>query len=310
VPGPRREARALPAASTTELPGSQVAEVGSRHATSTVDGWGPFARPRPRRRALEEQGSTACGRRRPPTTSFFRCLLASTGRRSGPSWAPDIVAWPSPQPDETGTGSHEGPAGGPSEGRFILGPRAAQIKPHITKRFSMPGSHPGRPHGEMMHGTQSHLGVLDRRDEADFHRRLYTHTLMTPSFNPAPMRRTAQRQGLLAWRVGELMTEVAGEVCERLSSATASPPSATWLRSRAGAGARRRQGLAHPRGRGDLRSRLRGHRPRRTRDGEAQTPAPSADRVSRLHARLPGGPRAARVGRPPDDLNRMSKEGK
>ena len=50
-----------------------------------------------------------------------------------------------------------------SGGRFILG-LGSQIQAHITKRFSMPWSQPGGPHGGDDRGDPGHLaGLADRR---------------------------------------------------------------------------------------------------------------------------------------------------
>ena len=49
-----------------------------------------------------------------------------------------------------------------SGGRFILG-LGSQIKPHITKRFSMPWSHPARAHAGDGPGHPGHLGLLAQR---------------------------------------------------------------------------------------------------------------------------------------------------
>ena len=52
-----------------------------------------------------------------------------------------------------------------SQGRFILG-LGSQIKPHITKRFSMPWSSPGRAHAGDDPRHPRHLGELERRHQA------------------------------------------------------------------------------------------------------------------------------------------------
>ena len=101
-----------------------------------------------------------------------------------------------------------------SKGRFMLG-LGSQIKPHIEKRFSMPWSSPAARMKDMvlamraiweawLHGTK-----LEHRGE------FYKHTLMTPFFSPGPdeLAPYGPPKIFLAG-VGELMTEVAGEVCD------------------------------------------------------------------------------------------------
>ena len=58
-----------------------------------------------------------------------------------------------------------------SEGRFILG-LGSQIKPHITKRFSMEWSHPAARMREMISAIKRHLGRVGRRAQARLPRRL------------------------------------------------------------------------------------------------------------------------------------------
>jgi probable F420-dependent oxidoreductase len=98
-----------------------------------------------------------------------------------------------------------------SEGRFILG-LGSQIKPHITKRFSMPWSHPAPRMREMILAIRHIWACWNDGDKLDFHGDFYTHTLMTPFFNPGPNPHGNAKIFLAA--VGELMTETAGEVCD------------------------------------------------------------------------------------------------
>ncbi len=98
-----------------------------------------------------------------------------------------------------------------SEGRFILG-LGSQIKPHITKRFSMPWSHPAARMREMILAIRAIWASWNDGTKLDFQGEFYTHTLMTPFFNPGPNPHGDARIFLAG--VGELMTEVAGEVCD------------------------------------------------------------------------------------------------
>ncbi len=98
-----------------------------------------------------------------------------------------------------------------SKGRFILG-LGSQIKPHIEKRFSMPWSHPGRRMREMILAMRAIWDCWHKGTKLDFHGEFYTHTLMTPFFNPGPSQYGAPKVFLAA--VGELMAETAGEVAD------------------------------------------------------------------------------------------------
>ncbi|MEO6318778.1 MAG: LLM class F420-dependent oxidoreductase [Acidimicrobiales bacterium] len=98
-----------------------------------------------------------------------------------------------------------------SEGRFILG-LGSQIKPHITKRFSMPWSHPAARMREMILAIRAIWASWNDGTKLDFQGDFYTHTLMTPFFNPGPNPHGNAKITLAG--VGERMTEVAGEVCD------------------------------------------------------------------------------------------------
>ncbi len=98
-----------------------------------------------------------------------------------------------------------------SHGRMILG-LGSQIQAHITKRFSMPWSHPAARMRELVLAMRAIWGSWQDGTKLDFRGDFYTHTLMTPFFNPGPNPYGPPRVFLAA--VGEKMTEVAGEVCD------------------------------------------------------------------------------------------------
>lgn len=98
-----------------------------------------------------------------------------------------------------------------SEGRFILG-LGSQIKPHITKRFSMPWSSPAARMREMILAIRAIWEAWENGSKLDFRGDFYTHTLMTPFFDPGPNPHGTAKVFLAG--VGERMTEVAGEVCD------------------------------------------------------------------------------------------------
>ena len=101
-----------------------------------------------------------------------------------------------------------------SRGRFILG-LGSQIKPHVTKRFSMEWSHPAARMREMVLAIRAIWDTWLTGAPLQFRGEFYRHTLMTPFFAPSPSDNNdwgVPRIFLAA--VGELMTEVAGEVCD------------------------------------------------------------------------------------------------
>jgi len=100
-----------------------------------------------------------------------------------------------------------------SDGRFILG-LGSQIEAHITKRFSMPWSRPAARMREYVLAMRAIWECWNEGTRLDFRGDFYTHTLMTPFFNPGPNPHGPPRVFLAA--VGEKMTEVAGEVCDGL----------------------------------------------------------------------------------------------
>src|SRR5919106_6579750 len=98
-----------------------------------------------------------------------------------------------------------------SQGRFVLG-LGSQIKAHITRRFSMPWSHPAPRMREMILAIRAILDCWNQGTKLDFQGDFYSHTLMTPFFNPGPNRYGDPKIFLAG--VGTMMTEVAGEVAD------------------------------------------------------------------------------------------------
>jgi probable F420-dependent oxidoreductase len=101
-----------------------------------------------------------------------------------------------------------------SKGRFVLG-LGSQIKPHITKRFSMEWSHPAPRMREMILAIRAIWDTWLTGAPLNFRGDFYTHTLMTPFFTPdaADLEGFGVPKIFLAG-VGPVMTEVAGEVCD------------------------------------------------------------------------------------------------
>ncbi len=99
-----------------------------------------------------------------------------------------------------------------SKGRFILG-LGSQVKPHITKRFSMPWSHPAPRMRELILAIRAIWACwADPGSSLRFRGEFYTHTLMTPFFDPGP--NPFGNPAITLAAVGERMTEVAGEVAD------------------------------------------------------------------------------------------------
>lgn len=98
-----------------------------------------------------------------------------------------------------------------SEGRFTLG-LGSQVKAHITRRFSMPWSQPAARMRELVLAVRSIWSSWANGTKLDFSGAFYTHTLMTPFFDPGPQEHGPPRIFLAG--VGTRMTEVAGEVAD------------------------------------------------------------------------------------------------
>ena len=98
-----------------------------------------------------------------------------------------------------------------SEGRFILG-LGSQIRPHIQKRFSMPWSRPAARMRDLVLAIRAIWRAWQEGEKLDYRGEFYSHTLMTPVFNPGP-----NPHGLppiFVAGVGPKMTEVVGEVAD------------------------------------------------------------------------------------------------
>ncbi len=100
-----------------------------------------------------------------------------------------------------------------SGGRFVLG-LGSQIKPHVTRRFSMPWSHPAARMRELIEAIRAIFATWYDGAPLRFEGQFYTHTLMTPAFTPTNTKHGKPPIGIAA--VGPLMTETAGAVADRL----------------------------------------------------------------------------------------------
>jgi probable F420-dependent oxidoreductase len=100
-----------------------------------------------------------------------------------------------------------------TRGRFILG-LGSQIKPHIEKRFSQPWSRPAARMREFVLAIQAIWRCWNEGEPLEFRGEFYTHTLMTPFFNPGPNSFGPPRIFLAA--VGPKMMEACAEVADGL----------------------------------------------------------------------------------------------
>jgi probable F420-dependent oxidoreductase len=100
-----------------------------------------------------------------------------------------------------------------SRGRFVLG-IGSQIKPHITKRFSMPWSQPAARMRELVLAIRAIWSTWNDGLPLRFRGEFYRHTLMTPMFDHGPS--PYGNPPIFVAAVGPAMTAVAGEVADGL----------------------------------------------------------------------------------------------
>ncbi len=98
-----------------------------------------------------------------------------------------------------------------SEGRLVLG-LGTQVKPHITRRFSMPWSRPVDRMREYVRALRAIWASWELGTPLDFRGDFYEHTLMAPLFDPGPNPWGPPPVYLSG--VGRDMTVMAGEVAD------------------------------------------------------------------------------------------------
>jgi len=98
-----------------------------------------------------------------------------------------------------------------SRGRFNLG-LGTQIRPHVEKRFSMEWSTPVERMREYVLAVRAIWSSWHDGTRLNFRGDFYSHTLMTPFFNPGPSPYGLPR--IFVGGVGPRMTETAGEVAD------------------------------------------------------------------------------------------------
>jgi len=100
-----------------------------------------------------------------------------------------------------------------SAGRFVLG-LSAQVRAHVTQRFSMPYSQPVERMREYVAAMREIWDCWRTGRKLDFRGDFYRHTLMTPLFEPADTGSPPPAVYLAA--VGPRMAELAGETGDGL----------------------------------------------------------------------------------------------
>src|SRR3954466_15039549 len=98
-----------------------------------------------------------------------------------------------------------------SGGRFVLG-LGSQNKPQITQRYSIERSHPAPRMREFVLAVRAIFDAWANGSALDFRGDFYTHTLMTPFFDPGPNPHGPPKVMMAA--VGPKMTEAAAEVAD------------------------------------------------------------------------------------------------
>ena len=100
-----------------------------------------------------------------------------------------------------------------SQGRFILG-LGTQVKAHIERRFNMQWSKPAARMREYVQALREIWRCWETGDRLKFEGEFYQHTLMSPTFSPAPNPHGSP--DIFIAGVGPLMTRVAAEVGDGL----------------------------------------------------------------------------------------------
>jgi probable F420-dependent oxidoreductase len=99
-----------------------------------------------------------------------------------------------------------------SAGRFTLG-LATQVKGHNERRYSAPWVGPAQPRmREYIGAVRAIWNNWQTGERLNYTGKYYTHTLMTPEFNPGPVEGGPPRITVTA--VGPFMARLAGEVCD------------------------------------------------------------------------------------------------
>lgn len=98
-----------------------------------------------------------------------------------------------------------------TDGRFLLG-LGTQIKPHVTRRFSMPWSAPVPRLREYISAMRAIWDCWQNGTKLRFDGEYYRFSLMTPFFDPGPIAHPDIPVYIAG--VGPAMARLAGEVCD------------------------------------------------------------------------------------------------
>jgi probable F420-dependent oxidoreductase len=98
-----------------------------------------------------------------------------------------------------------------SGGRFILG-LGTQVKAHIERRYGMAWEPPIAKLRDYIGALRAIWRAWQNGAKLDYHGRFYSHTLMTPFFNPGPI--AEPRVPIYIAGVNEGLARLAGELCE------------------------------------------------------------------------------------------------
>ncbi len=98
-----------------------------------------------------------------------------------------------------------------SDGRFLLG-LGTQVKAHITRRFSMPWDRPAARLREYILALRAIWESFQNEGPLQFEGEFYSHTLMTPFFNPGPIEHPEIPVYIAG--VNTRLARLAGEICD------------------------------------------------------------------------------------------------
>src|SRR5215210_5057236 len=98
-----------------------------------------------------------------------------------------------------------------SDGRFVLG-LGTQVKAHITRRFSMPWDRPAARLREYILALRAIWESFQGEGPLKFEGEFFTHTLMTPFFNPGPIEHP--EIPIYIAGVNTRLARLAGEACD------------------------------------------------------------------------------------------------
>jgi probable F420-dependent oxidoreductase len=98
-----------------------------------------------------------------------------------------------------------------SAGRFVLG-LGTQVRAHVTRRFSMPWGRPAARLREYILALRAIWESFQTEGPLNFEGEFYTHTLISPFFNPGPIERPEIPVFIAG--VNTRLARLAGELCD------------------------------------------------------------------------------------------------